>query len=261
MLTCTQATHTHTNTWHSIGLPLHLKHNSTTTNLPKNKWENKKTQSHNPVYRLSRPCAGPHSWLNDDNRNKYTHTHNAGLLPPPSPPPPAQTVRVRVELTTRAFAQQAAENQWTPPTVGTQRGSVTQPSSQSPPSRTLPTAPMHRHTHGHHHGRHTEGTERDTRLDCTHGPLRGSLLWSYAVTGQGVKRWGWGWGGGEYLCSIYWIMDDSSLRLLKEGRVGERGWEKRTACSPTSRSDEAVLEVSRDAGFTQWIPRSHRNEK
>lgn len=107
MLTCTQATHTHTNTWHSIGLPLHLKHNSTTTNLLKNKWENKKTQSHNPVYRLSRPCAGPHSWLNDDNRNNYTHTHNAGLLPPPSPP--AQTVRVRVEVTTRAFAQQAAE--------------------------------------------------------------------------------------------------------------------------------------------------------
>lgn len=93
MLTCTQATHTHTNTWHSIGLPLHLKHNSTTTNLLKNKRENKKTQSHNPVYRLSRPCAGPHSWLNDDNRNNYTHTHNAGLLPPPSPPPPpAQTV-------------------------------------------------------------------------------------------------------------------------------------------------------------------------
>lgn len=67
--------HTHTNTWHSIGLPLHLKHNSTTTNLLKNKRENKKTQSHNPVYRLSRPCAGPHSWLNDDNRNNYTHTH------------------------------------------------------------------------------------------------------------------------------------------------------------------------------------------
>lgn len=238
MLTCTQSTHAHKH------LTVNRPATSSITQLNNHKSAKKqKTQSHNPVYRLSCRCAGPHSWLNDDNNNNYTHTqcwataanhrrrHHTqrrqcgwgsqwqhGLLLSKQQKP----VQTADSLNTEGQCETTEQRVFT---------ISHSPHSSHASTHTRPLRKAHgRYRERHQTRLHTRTTPRVSALE-----LRGDTTRSKEMRLR-VRR-------GEYLYSIYWIMDDSSLRLLKEGRVGERGWEKWTAYSLTSSSDEAALKV------------------